>query len=632
MSTYEWANTYRFIAKSAAANSGKFNGELTPYMEGIYDLFDDPNYPLVVCKKSSQVAWTEAVNNKIGKHAHISPLGIVAMFSSDTAARVFEREKLINLIEATPVLASKISTNRSKASGNTWNFKKFKDGFIKLVGSNSPSSVKGTAAPLTFVEEPDDANRNVKGQGNTIKLLRDRSDTFDDAKMIFGGTPTITDLSQVDAGYELSDQRVYMVPCHHCGDEHELDFDNLFCREYNDDYVHEVYGKLNPETAYYACPHCGGEWDDFNKNLNVRAAKKNHIKGWKITQRSTVAGVRLNALLSPFPGASFAKLKALELEAKKSLDEGDDSDWIAFVNTRKGQSYKYGNSDIDVNALIAKAADYLLGTVPAGGLLLTAGVDIQHDRIHIIIRAWGRNEQSWLVDRIVIYGTTSQKSDPVWKELESMLWRPYKHESGALLTVSAISLDTSDGVTSDAAYSWVAKYQKNGVMGIKGSNNYDAPLYRVPSKKRQANKAESKAERYGVNVYSVGTTAAKDLIIGTSDKTGRVRLTQGSGAMFWPTDVDEDYYSQVLGEIKAPHRTLKKRLVWQQKAGQAVEDLDCEVYALHASRRMRVHLLNEPQWSEYEQRVLQVPLFDSSEQQVPQKTKKRPQKRVFGGV
>ena len=633
MSTYEWANKYRFVAKGTSANPGLFNGELTPYMEGIYDLFDDPDYPLVVCKKSSQVAWTEALNNKLGKHAHIDPIGMVVMFSGDGAARSFEREKLVKMIDATPVLAKKINTSRTKASGNTWNYKSFADGFLKLVGSNSPSSVKMTAAQFTAVEEPDDSNGNVKGQGNTIKLLKDRSDTFDDAKMIFGGTPTIKGLSQVDAGYDLSDQRIYLVPCHHCGDEHELNFDNLFCREYNDGYVHEVYGKLNPETAYYACPHCGGEWDDFNKNLNVKAAKKNHIKGWKPTQRSSVAGVRLNALLSPFPGATFAKLKAGELEARKKLEEGDDQDWIAFVNTRMGKSYEYGESDIDVEALEDKASDYALGSVPDGGLLLTAGVDVQHDRLHILIRAWGRNEQSWLVDRVVLYGTTSQKSDPVWQELTKTLWRPYKHVSGGLLTVSAVSLDTSDGVTSDAAYSWVAPRQKNGVMGIKGSNNHDAPIYKSARQNKQKRKTESKAERYGVDIYSVGTQAAKDLIIGYGDQTGRLRLTQGAGAMFWPADVDIDYYSQLLGEIKAPHRTIKNRLVWQQKAGQAVEDLDCEVYALHAARRMRVHLLNEAQWASYEQKVLQVSLFSGADEpEVQVKTKKPKQQRVFGGV
>jgi len=604
-------------------------------MECLYDVLDDPDFPVIVAQKSAQIAWTETINNKIGKHAHIDPKGILVMFAKDGAARAYEREKLVPMIEATPVLKAKISTNRSKASGNTWDYKKFDGGFIKLLTSNSPASVKSTAAELMIVEEPDDANRDVRGQGDSLKLLEDRGDTYQNAKMIFGGTPTIKSLSQVEAAYAKSDQRIYLVPCHHCEEAHELDFDNLLCREYDDGYVHEVYGRLNPETAYYACPHCGGEWDDYHKNLNVARAKDKHCKGWVVRQRSKVAGFRFNALMSPFPGARLAKLKTKELEARKQLEQGDDKAWIAFVNTRKGLPYEFGDSDIDVEALKDKALEYPLRVIPNRGLILTVGVDVQHDRLHGIVRAWGCNEQSWLVDRFVLYGATSQKDDPVWAELEKTIWQPYAHESGAKLVASAISIDTSDGNTSDAVYAWVAKHQKRGVMGIKGSSSLDAPIYKAPQKRNRKHKDRSKAERYGVELYLVGTQAAKDLIVGGGENTGRLRLTQGAGAMYWPSELPEDYYEQLLGEIKAPHRTIKNRLIWQQKAGQPVEDLDCEVYALHAARRLKVHVLTDAQWQHYEQRLLQVDLFNQPDAEIPRtipvKKKKRP-KRVFGGV
>ena len=631
LSTFDWANEFRYVSLKASANPGKFDTELTPYMECLYDVMDSPDYSMIVAQKSSQIAWTETINNKIGKHIHTDPLGMIMMFPKEGAAKSFEREKLIPLIEATPELASRVNTSRSKASGNTWDYKNFDGGFLKLVSSNSPASVKSTAAPLLIVEEPDDSNNNVRGQGDTLKLLEDRGETFEDSTMIFGGTPTIKGLSQVEAGYAKSDQRVYMVPCHHCHEEHELNFDNLLCLEYANEYEHDVFGKMNPETAYYACPNCGGEWDDFNKNRNVVTAKSKHLKGWVIRQESKIAGFRFNALMSPFPGAKFEKLKQKELEAKKKLSEGDSSAWIAFVNTRKGLPYEFGDSNIDAESLLEKALDYPLGTVPEGGLILTAGVDLQHDRIHIIIRAWGRSEQSWLVERIVIYGIVSQITDPVWKELDKMLWQPWPHVSGAKLVVSAVSLDTSDGATSDAAYSWVSPRQSRGVMGIKGSSSLDAPIYKATQKRNRAHKDRSKAERHGVELYLVGTQAAKDLIIGTDDKTGRLRLAHGHGAMHWPIGISPDYFDQLLGEVKAPHRSIKGRLVWQQKAGHAVEDLDCEGYALHAARRLRVHIMSDAQWNDYQNKVLQIDLFASADSQAAATAKPKRQ-RVTGGV
>ena len=42
--------------------------------------------------------------------------------------------------------------------------------------------------------------------------------------------------------------------------------------------------------------------------------------------------------------------------------------------------------------------------MPSGGLFLTAGADVQKDRIEVDVWAWGRGLESWLVDHIVVEG------------------------------------------------------------------------------------------------------------------------------------------------------------------------------------------------------------------------------------
>jgi phage terminase large subunit GpA-like protein len=44
---------------------------------------------------------------------------------------------------------------------------------------------------------------------------------------------------------------------------------------------------------------------------------------------------------------------------------------------------------------------YTLGSVPDGAILLTAGVDVQPDRIEVQIIGWGRRRRGWLVDYLV---------------------------------------------------------------------------------------------------------------------------------------------------------------------------------------------------------------------------------------
>ena len=46
--------------------------------------------------------------------------------------------------------------------------------------------------------------------------------------------------------------------------------------------------------------------------------------------------------------------------------------------------------------------------VPRGGLFLTAGADVQKDRIEVEITAWGRGKESWSVDYRVFEGDTSR--------------------------------------------------------------------------------------------------------------------------------------------------------------------------------------------------------------------------------
>jgi phage terminase large subunit GpA-like protein len=52
------------------------------------------------------------------------------------------------------------------------------------------------------------------------------------------------------------------------------------------------------------------------------------------------------------------------------------------------------------------------GAVAALGLFLTAGVDVQKDRIEVEVVAWGRGKESWSVDYRVIEGNTARAE--VW--------------------------------------------------------------------------------------------------------------------------------------------------------------------------------------------------------------------------
>jgi phage terminase large subunit GpA-like protein len=603
----EWSNRHRYLSAESADLSGKYSTDITPWIPGMHAALDDPDVWKVICMKSAQIAWTDGViNNWLGRIIDVDPSPVIGLFAKVDAAREYGVEKFAPMVISTPRLADKVDVRTSRKDGNRALFKKFPGGFLKLVGSNSPSNVKSTPAPRVFVEEPDDASANVGKQGDSIKLLEERTKTYARRKVVFGGTPSIKGISTIENAFLTGDQRRFHVPCPECPESHVLDWANV---KWLIDAVasHPVYGKSRPETAVYACPHCGAAWDDAAKNRAVR-------QGEWIAERECrgVASFHINELYSPFPGSRLERLVERYLEAQAKLDQGDDTDMIVFVNSCQGLPYEYQSDAPAVDALMDRAEDYSENTVPAGGLILTAGVDVQHDRLAILIRAWGRDEESWLVYWGEIYGNPIDKSDPVWSGLEKFLFEPRRHVNGALLAVAATSIDSGDGTTSEAVYQFVRAMIHKGknIMPTKGPSTdfgqleiFSKPKASIDTKGQR----NTKAATFGLRVYPVGTNKAKDLL------AGRLKLTGcGSGRMHWYRDVRADYWKQITSEVKAPHRSLRNKRIWQKKAGQSNEAWDCEVLALHAARSRKVHLMKPEQWAAIERALAQPVLFDDA--------------------
>lgn len=568
----------------------------------MHEALDDPAVRKVVSMKSAQVAWTDGVLlNYVGRKIDVDPTPMIIMFAKEKAAKEFNEEKLIPMAEVTPLVGAKLQTERRKAGDNRWDYKTFPGGFLKLVGSNSPSSVKSTPSPVVAVEEPDDCNDNVRDQGDTITLLEERVKTYARSKVIFGGTPTIKGVSRIEAAYLSSDQRKFMVPCHDCGESHVLMWENVQALE-DPSFNHEVFGHMRPETSRYICPHCGSSWTDADKNRNVRKAV------WVATAPFYgIAGFYINELYSPFPGSTLQKLMEKYLTAEHLLRSGDDTKMRAFRNSSEGLTYEYKSDLPKADALAERAEHYEEKTVPWGGMVLTAGVDVQHDRLAIVIRAWGPGMESWLVYWGEIHGQTLIPNAGAWLDLDLLLQGDFVHSSGNALRIRAASIDSSDGTTTDAVYAYVRGRKGRGYMAIKGASEQSGEkkeIFSKPTTSIDFNK-KHKPHPSGVTPYIVGTHRAKDLII-----DGRLRLEgSGPGRLHWYKSVRPDYWEQITSEIKVPHKTQKNRKVWAKRASTRNEALDCEVYALHAAMSLKLHLLKPAHWDMFEKQLRQREIF-----------------------
>ena len=133
MGTTAWAEAFRGMSAKSTALPGRYNASLTPWVKGIHQALDDPKITRVVAQKSAQVAWTDGVLlNYIGKRIDIDPCPIIVMFAKEGAAKEFNDEKLVPMIEASPHLREKIPIGSRRDKNNRWNYKGYPGGFFKF--------------------------------------------------------------------------------------------------------------------------------------------------------------------------------------------------------------------------------------------------------------------------------------------------------------------------------------------------------------------------------------------------------------------------------------------------------------------------------------------------------------------
>jgi len=632
--TLEWLPEHIYLPAEDSDSPGRYNGDLVPYFWGVMHALDRPEAWLVCLQKAAQIGWTVLLAAWVCKTIVTDPSRILGLFPKDEKSRNFIDEKFTPMIEASPTMRRYVDVSTSRKSGNRSTLKKFTGGELKVVGSNSVSNVKSTSARRGIVEEPDDTNRDVGDQGDAIRLFRERLKRMRNKKLIIGGTPSVDGLSQVQHYTRLGTQRELPIRCHDCSQMHVLDWDNVSWQQKQAGTAHPVFGLHQPDTAVYVCPHCGSMWDDHRRKRNIletcRAAQDDGdpFAGWVKTQcgdgfswdeiEPIETFQELSELYVCIPGTSLADVVRDYLEAEHEAELGDEAARIVFQNSKLGRPYQFAaNQVLDHEKLREAAEDYEPHTCPSEGLLVTVGVDVQHDRLAVIIRAFGRREESWLMHWGEIDGDPLDKSDPCWTALDALVFQQFKHERFGDIGASAISIDSSDGGSNNAVYHWVRtrtrRYRGVEIMAIKGSS-HDYGDREIFTRSRPVDftstRRQTKADRYGVHAHPVGTHTAKDLI--------SKRLLGSSAYMHSCKHVRADYWEQVTAEVKAPSKRHRGRLLWQERPGRRNEALDCEVYALHAAYAKGMHKWTDAKWSELEARLSQRTLFTPAKAPLPE--------------
>lgn len=572
ISITEWANTNRVI--SGGPRPGPYDASVTPYLLEIMECLSTTSpVQKVIFKKGSQIGATEAAINMIGYIVCTSPDPIIYVMPSQDKMAETSSRRIQPMIDNCPALLQRFAGKRSRDSRNTILQKDFENGFLLMLGANSPTGLSSTTARFAILDEGSRFPTDVGGEGSVIGLAETRLITYGDRSKVFMlSTPTLKDLCIISKEYEKTGQREYYVPCPHCKHLQVLDFYRL------------RYTPPMCEDARYECEKCSKLIEERYKTwmMNPENGAK-YIARFPEKETGLVVGFWVNAMYSPYGMYSWAKMCREDLAATTIEDQK------IFINTKLGLEYEEKGDKPDWEALKRRATDYKKGQPFNDVVMLTAGADIQADRIEVEVVGWMPGMSSQQIWYDVLKGDT--KKPEVYKLLEDVLNMRFKRPDGVVLGITQTCIDANYNTAT--VYEFTQRIGFKRAVPIQGRDTLQS--YYGPPKAVSNTKAGKKDKHF--SLWPVGSSFLKEevysmLAQAPNEETGEMPLRY----CYLPAWQSDDYFKGLTAEEQQTSRNKKGQVVraWVKKFKRN-EALDIRCYALAAAAILGLHK-KKPEW------------------------------------
>lgn len=559
LSGSEWADLYRYVAPGTSPEPGEWRTSRVPYLKEPMDAATNRETEMVVLMTSSQVGKSEALLNIMGYYVDQEPAPQLMVQPTVESAEAFSKERIDPTFRYSSGLIGKLEEGQdgrgtSRKSSTTIRMKHYPGGYLALVGANSPAGLASRPIRILLCDEVD--RYTATKEGDPLKLAIQRTTNFHNRKIILVSTPTIKDVSPIERWWNRSDKRQYHVPCPHCGEYLILRWE-LVKWEKDDA------GNALPETAAVFCPECGAKMRGAYKPDPLMLAKGK----WIATEPGNrIRGYHINSLYSP-----WVNLSSLVEEFTVAARNKDKQGLMEFINLKLGEPWEEVSPDEDSWERLYKRREFypINDILPDGVLLLTAGVDVQRDRLECTVYGWGIGRECWGIQHRVIYG----KPDDVgtWQQLDALLQKQYRLSNGINLSVACVCVDSGDGAYTADVYRYTKARERLRVFSIKGRGGIGVPFISTPSKSNVVQ----------AMLFTLGVDSGKSLV------SGRLAVEEvGAGFVHYPMQPErgfsEDYFQQLTSEVF--EQKFEKGVIkagWK-KIRERNEALDCAVYATAA--------------------------------------------------
>lgn len=595
----EWADEFFYLSPESAADPGRWH--TLPYQRGIMDAYTDPAIEHLTLMKSSRVGYTKILGAAIGYHIHQDPCSVMLVQPTLDDAREYSKDEIAPMLRDCQVLRELVPEPKTRDSNNTILNKRFPGGTLSLVGANSARGFRRVSRRVVLFDETDGYPPSAGAEGDQIKLGIRRTEYFWNRKIVTGSTPTTAGISRIHGLYLAGDQRRYYVPCPHCGFMQVLQLKHFRWPKHPE----------RPKLAVVVCIDCGAEIDHAHKREMVEAGE------WRPGPHPQFpdepppgddprhASFHIWAAYSYSPNATWGQLCAEFVEA---THEGPES-LKTFVNTILGEVWQDRGDAPEWRRLYERREPYALGSCPWGVLFLTAGVDVQKDRLIYEIVGWGRGKTSWSIEIGVLHGDTSDLTKGPWPALNALLGRTYPHAGGREISISMMAVDS--GFNTQVVYNWARTHPMSRVIAVRGVPTAHV-LIGAPS--RVDVTIGGRKLKRGYKVWPIATNVAKSELYGwlglqrPTDEARSEGFVDSPGYCHFP-EHGEEYFQQLTAEQLVPHKSQKGFMlfVWEMIPGRQNHHLDARVYARAAAAVVGLDRFREKDWAALEAVVGEAP-------------------------
>lgn len=499
---FDWAKDHYHLPPGSAY-PGRINFALTPYLIE----------PLINFSWTSPVReeyWMKGIQIAASTLLDIVICGLVACFpcplimyhGSDAMALEYVKIRLEPLFESIPSLRGKIVDGYDRGK-STHGLKIFPGGTLKFTGGITEKAYRSFSAGIVLMDDVDSFPRDIgatertKGQGNPIDLSRSRTNARQGKyKMGVSGSPTDTETSLIYEKFQQTDQRYYHVPCPSCGTLQPIDFWRIrFEKNAQDELISEPAmecihcNKLIPESKKFEImqPENGARW------IPTKETKDKRVVGRHLSSAYSLIGYDWVAMVKEF------------IHASRQQKRGNSRPLRTFYNTKLGIPWanEITQKTIKHTELYNNRENW--ERVPENGIIITAGVDIQAQRIEVLVVAHGEKANAYCLEYKVIGGNTligyGLDGSP-FNELETYLQKTFTNFWGHEQPIMHTCIDM--GFRSIIVSPFLVEMAETDleITGVFGSS--------VKSKKKSF-VGDSIANKYGISQREINVDEGKTL-------------------------------------------------------------------------------------------------------------------------